>query len=133
MREMDKSLSVKRMELIKLEKTIRRRQMLLDFTSKEMEEGMFRLEEEKKKIEEKKMQEEEPANCTMIASEPAGLTARKDGILGLQIMGVFTLCDLLAALGWGEWGVTSILVIMAKAWTTKPGIPEGQASWGECV
>jgi hypothetical protein len=31
---------------------------------------------------------------------------------------VFTLCGLLAALGWG--GVTSILVVTAKAWTTKP-------------
>jgi hypothetical protein len=33
-------------------------------------------------------------------------------------MGVFTLCRLLAALGWGD--VTSILVVTAKAWTTKP-------------
>jgi hypothetical protein len=32
-------------------------------------------------------------------------------------LGVFTLCGLLAMLGWG--GITSILVVTAKAWTTK--------------
>ncbi len=118
MREKDKSLSAKRMELTELEKTIQRRQMLLDLTSKEIEEGMLRLEEEKKKIEERKIWEEEPANCTTMATEPEGLTTKEDGIPGLQIMGVFTLCGLLAALSCG--GVTSILVATAKAWTTKP-------------
>jgi hypothetical protein len=47
MREMDQSLSTKRMELIELEKTIQRRKMLLDLTSREIEEGMLRLKEEK--------------------------------------------------------------------------------------
>jgi hypothetical protein len=75
--------------------------MLLDLTSKEIEEGMLRLDEEKKKIEEKKIWEEEPANCTMMATEPEGLTTKEDGIPGLQIMGVFTLCGLLVAPGWG--------------------------------
>jgi hypothetical protein len=44
MREMDQILSTKRMEL-----TIRRRQTLLDLTSREIEEGMLRLKEEKRR------------------------------------------------------------------------------------
>jgi hypothetical protein len=47
MREMDQSLPTKRMKLIELEKTIQRRKMLLDLTSREIEEGMLRLKEEK--------------------------------------------------------------------------------------
>jgi hypothetical protein len=74
--------------------------------------------EEKQAEEERRAQAEEPTNCTMIVSEPVNLAVKKEGIPGLQIMEVFTLCGLLAALGWG--GVTSILVVMAKAWTTKP-------------
>ncbi len=74
--------------------------MLLDLMFKEIEEGMLKLKEEKRIVEEKKIREEEPANCTVIASEPEELTARKDGKPGLQIMAVFTLCGLLAALGW---------------------------------
>jgi hypothetical protein len=134
MRKMDQSLSAKKMELIELEKTIRRRQMLLDLMSREIEEGMLRLKEEKRIMEEKKMREEEPANYTMVAGEPEELTARRDGIPGLQIMGVFTLCGLLVALDWG--GVTSILVATAKAWTTKPlnkGTSTGELSAGNAM
>jgi hypothetical protein len=54
----------------------------------------------------------------MVAGEPENLTAKKEGVLGLQIMWVFNLCGLLAALGWG--GVTSTLVVTARAWMTKP-------------
>jgi hypothetical protein len=39
-------------------------------------------------------------------------------MFGLQIMGVFTLCGFLATLSWG--GVTSVLVLTARAWPTKP-------------
>jgi hypothetical protein len=110
---MDMSLSTKRAELIELEKTIRRRQKLLDLTSREIEEGMLKLEEEKKAMEKKKVQAEEQVNCTATGIEPESLTVKREGVPGLQIMGVFTLCGLLAPLGWG--GLTSILVIMAKA------------------
>ncbi len=55
-----------------------------------------------------------------MTDEPEELTVRKDGIPGLQIMEVFTLCGLLAALGCKGGGVTSILVAMAKAWATAP-------------
>jgi hypothetical protein len=47
-------------------------------------------------------------------------------IFRLQMMGVFKLCDVLATLGWG--GVTSILVISARAWTTKPPKESSDAS-----
>jgi hypothetical protein len=58
--------------------------MLLDFTSKEIEEGLHKLEMEKE---------------TVIA--PEGQARKGARILGLQVMGVFTLCGLLATLGWG--------------------------------
>jgi hypothetical protein len=120
MQEMDASLSTQRAELIELEKTIRRRQKLIDLTSREIEDGILNLEEEKKAVEEKKAQAEqaeEPASCTVAMTEPERLTMRRGEVSGLQVIGVFTLCGLLATLGWG--GVTSILVITAKAWTAK--------------
>jgi hypothetical protein len=82
-------------------KTIRRRQKLLDLISREIEEGMLKLEEEKKAKEKKRAQVDEPINCTMTVIEPESLTVKREGVPGLQIMGVFTLCGLLAALGWG--------------------------------
>ncbi len=97
MLEMDLSLSIKRAELIELEKTIRRRQKLLDLTSREIEEGMLKREEEKKKIEKKRAEVEEPINCTTTVIEPKSLTVKRKGVPGLQIMGVRTLCGLLAA------------------------------------
>ncbi len=54
MKEMDISLSTKRTELMELEKTIRRRQKLLDLTSRETEDGILKLEQEEKVVEEKK-------------------------------------------------------------------------------
>jgi hypothetical protein len=118
MREMDRSLSAKRMELIELEKTVWRRQMLLDLTSREIEEGMLKLKEEKEKMEVEKVQREEPANCTVVMTAPEKLVAGEARIPGLQVMGVFTLFGVLAALVWG--GVTSILVVTPRAWTIKP-------------
>jgi hypothetical protein len=87
-------------------------------TSREIEEGILKLEEKKKAVEEKKAQAEEPVNCTAPMIEPESLTTKQGGVSGLQGMGVFTLCGLLATLGWG--GIASILVVAAKAWATKP-------------
>ncbi len=83
-KEMDRNMSIKKMELSEPKKTVRRRQMLLDFTSKEIEEGLRKLEMEKE---------------TVIA--PEGQARKGARMLGLQVMGVFTLCGLLATLGWG--------------------------------
>jgi hypothetical protein len=113
MKEMDKNLSAKKVELTKLEKTIRRRQMLQYLTSREIEEGMLKLKEEKEKMEEEKVQWEEPANCTMMIAALEKLAAGEAGISGLHISGVFTHCGLLAALGWG--GVISSLIMAARA------------------
>jgi hypothetical protein len=126
MREMDRSLSVKRTELIELEKTIRRRLILLDLTSREIEEGMLKLKEEKEKMKEEKDQREEPTNCTETITVPERLAAEGAGISGMQFMGVFTLCSLLAALGWG--GMTSTLITAARACTTKPPSEAADAS-----
>ncbi len=52
-------------------------------------------------MEEKRAQVDEPINCTMTVNELESLTVKKEGVPGLQIMGVFTLYGLLAALGWG--------------------------------
>jgi hypothetical protein len=101
------------MELIELEKTNQRRQMLLELTSMEIEEGMLKLEEERKKMEEERTQGEEPADCTMMTTDAEELVTKEAGMPRLQIMGVFTLCGLLTVLSWGN--VTSILVVTAKA------------------
>jgi hypothetical protein len=74
-------------------------------------------EVEKKRMEEERIQAEEPINCTGTVIIPEGQATRGSGILGLQVMGVFTLCGLLAALGWG--GVTGSLVIASRAWTSR--------------
>jgi hypothetical protein len=75
------------------------------------------LEKEREKIEEERVQLEEPVNCTEAVTAPEGLTTREAGITGLQVMGVFTLCGLLATLGWR--GVTVPLIITSKAWRSK--------------
>jgi hypothetical protein len=49
MKEMDKNISIKKMELIELENTVQGRQMLLDLTSREVEEGLRKLEVEKRR------------------------------------------------------------------------------------
>ncbi len=68
------------MELVELEKTIRRRQKLLDLTSKVIEDGILKLTQEKKAVGETKAQAElaeEPLNCTTVADESEGLPAKK--------------------------------------------------------
>ncbi len=75
--------------------------MLLNLTSREIEEGMHKLEKEREKIEEEQVQREEPIKCTEGVAAPEGLTTKEPGISGLQVRGVFTLCGLLATLGWG--------------------------------
>jgi hypothetical protein len=102
-------------ELVELEKTIQQRQKLLDLMSRVIEDGIIKLGQEKKAQAELA---EKPPNCRTVTGDSGELAARKDVVFGLQMMGVFTLCGVLATLSWGE--VTSILVIMAKAWTTKP-------------
>jgi chromosome segregation ATPase len=84
MREMDLSLSTKRAELIELEKTIRRRQKLLNLTSREIEEGMLKLMEEKKAEEERKAQVEESVNCTTPVIEPESLVVKQRGVSRIQ-------------------------------------------------
>jgi hypothetical protein len=49
------------------------------------------------------------------------LNAREGIAFGLQIMGVFTLCGLLATLGWG--GMTGLIVVTSKIWPSK-GVKE---------
>jgi hypothetical protein len=106
MEDMDASLSTKRKELMELEKTIRRKQKLLDLTSRETEDGigMPKLEQEKKVVEEKRAQAElaeEPINCTAAMDESERLIMKRGEMSGLQVMGIFTLCGLLEILGWG--------------------------------
>jgi hypothetical protein len=100
-----------------LEKTIRRRQMLLDLTSREVEENVHRLEAEKKKMEEDRVRMEEPANCTETIILPEEQVKKDSRMSGPKVMGVFTLCGLLASLGWG--GVTSTLVIASRTWSSR--------------
>ncbi len=80
------------MELVELEKTVRRIQMLLNLTSEEIEEGLCKLEMEKKRMDEERTHAEEPINCTVTVITPEGQAARGARISGLQVMGVFTLC-----------------------------------------
>jgi hypothetical protein len=70
-------------------------------TSKVIKSSILELEEEKKA---QIGVAEKPPNCTAVLSELRELAARKDVMLGLQIMGVFTLCGVLATLGWGGGG-----------------------------
>jgi hypothetical protein len=49
-------------------------------TSREIEEGILKLEEEKKAVEERKTQVEEPVNCTMPIIEPESLAAKQGGV-----------------------------------------------------
>ncbi len=102
-------------ELVELGKTIQRRQRLPNLTSRVIENGIIKLGQEKKAQAELA---EKPLNCTTVTGKSGEPATRKDMIFGLQMMGVFTLCNVLATLGWG--GVTSILDILARAWTTKP-------------
>jgi hypothetical protein len=101
---MFKNNSEKHAELAEVEKNIKRRQTLLDITSRGVKESMPRLAEDRKRME-KGTRDEESGNCT----ESPGLWERPEEkrvkASGLKVMGVFTLCGVLATLGWG--GVTN--------------------------
>jgi hypothetical protein len=56
----------------------------------------------------------EVPNCTAVIDKAGELNAREEIAFGLQIMGVFTLCGLLAILGWG--GLTGLIIAISKAW-----------------
>jgi hypothetical protein len=77
-------------------------------------------------MKEERDQREKPTNCMETITAPEKLAVEGAGISGLQVMGVFALCGLLAALGWG--GVTSTLIIAARACTTKPPSEAADAS-----
>jgi hypothetical protein len=117
MKEMIKNMSIRQEELMELEKTIRRRQMLLDLTPREVEESVYKLEVVKKMMEEERIWSEEPANCTEMIIIPESQTRKESRISELKVMGMFILCSLLACLGWG--GVTSTLIIASKAWPSR--------------
>ncbi len=51
MKEMDKNMSIKKIKLAELEKTVQRRQRLLDLTNREIEEGLQKLEVERERRE----------------------------------------------------------------------------------
>jgi hypothetical protein len=55
-----------------------------------------------------------------------GQVKKESRISGLKVLGVFTLCGLLASLGWG--GVISVLVITSKVWPAKEPIPSMDVS-----
>jgi hypothetical protein len=97
-----------------MKKLIRMRQMLLDLTSRAMEERVHKLKSERERMEEERAKEKEPAN-SMENFDLAGRQVKKESrISGFKVLGVFTLCGLLASLGWG--GVISVLVITSKVW-----------------
>jgi hypothetical protein len=57
----------------------------------------------------------EAPNCTTTADETGESNSREGVAFRLQIMGVFTLCGLLATLGWG--GMTGLIVLISKVWS----------------
>jgi hypothetical protein len=59
------------------------------------------LEKEREKIEEERIQMEAPVNCMLAVTAPESQAIREVEISGLRVMGLFTLCGLLATLGWG--------------------------------
>jgi hypothetical protein len=103
-------------ELLKIREASQGRQRLFDLTSRVIEDALRKLE--RKRSAQMELAGTQP-NCTTIVAELGELNMGKEVIFRLQIMGVFTLCYFLATLGWGR-GVTSILVITAKAWSTEP-------------
>ncbi len=103
------------MELMEIEETRQRRQRLFKVTSKIIEDGLLLLEHGKSdRVELTKGQ----PNCPTVTAKSGELNAGEGMISGLQIMGVFALCSALMTLSWG--GVTSMLVMTAKAWAVKP-------------
>jgi hypothetical protein len=59
----------------------------------------------------------EMTNCTMVMDKTGELNAREGIAFGLQIIGVFTLCGILATLGLG--GMTGLIVVICKVWPSE--------------
>jgi hypothetical protein len=116
MERMAKDIMDSHAELMEVEKNIKRRQTLLVMTSREVKEDMLRVREEKQRMGEARARSEEPSNCTEVPVRQEQLEEKGVKVSGLKVVGVFTLCRVLAVLGWG--GVTSVLVTTAKIWPT---------------
>ncbi len=56
-------------------------------TTREIEEGILKLEEEKKAVEERKTQVEEPVNCMMPIIEPESLASKQGGVSDCKYWG----------------------------------------------
>jgi hypothetical protein len=103
------------MELLRMRAIDRRKRKLYDLMSKVIEDALRKLDYEKGAQVELR---EGPPSCTTPVTDLGEFNAMEGVAFGLQIMGVFTLCGFLATLGWG--GMTSVLVLTAKAWPAKP-------------
>ncbi len=66
MERMAKDIMDSRAELMEMEKNIKRRQTLLEMTSREVREDMLRVREEKQRMGEARARSEEPCNCTEV-------------------------------------------------------------------
>jgi hypothetical protein len=88
MEEMGKNMLAKQAELAEMELTIRRRQMLLDLTSREVEESMHKLKDERERMKEERVRKEEPANCTENSIRLKEQVKKESRISGLKVMGV---------------------------------------------
>ncbi len=62
--------------------------MLLDLTSREVEESIHKLKVERERMEEERVQKEEPANCTENSIRLKEQVKKESRISGLKVMGV---------------------------------------------
>jgi hypothetical protein len=83
-------------ELSKMREASQRRRKRSNLTFRIVEDGLRELEYGRNTVMELN---ETLFNCTATATNPRELNAGKEVMFGLQIMGVFTLCGLLATLG----------------------------------
>ncbi len=126
MEKMNRNISGRHAELTEVVKNIKRRQILLEITSREVEESMLRLAEEKKRMEEVRTRDEGLGNCTESPAHLERLKEKGVKVSGLKVMGVFTLCEVLATLGWE--GVTGAVVATARAWPPRESACNGDTS-----
>lgn len=90
---------------------------MLEITYKEVRKKAVRLSEEKKKVSAAGAEDKEAGNCTKGPVPQERVVERSVRVSGVKLMGVFTLCGVLATLGWG--GVTSVLVPTTRAWPVR--------------
>jgi hypothetical protein len=67
---------------------------LLDLTSREIKDGILKLEQEKKVVEEKRAhaeQAEEPTNCTATMAKPERLTTKRGNIWAASDGNIYTM------------------------------------------